>query len=114
MPISQLIYVISGITNTFYYIKNKIPIMLLSNINQPTNQPTAWYAIFLEKLVVCRLIKKFLVFMNLEVYCHVYKSPLDIILNQTNSVHTFTSYLSMRHFDICAYIFQVVSSFENS
>jgi len=55
--------------------------------------------VYLDKLKVAQLVKKFP--LNPKVYYCVHKSPpLDLILNQLNSVHIFVSHSFKINFDI--------------
>jgi hypothetical protein len=60
-----------------------------------------WNRIFLEKLVVVQVQKKYQIFYETKCFYLVHNSPLlDPILSQINSIHTLTPYFFKIHLNI--------------
>lgn len=71
-------------------IKKEYRIIIFSNplISYVTKEPTSWYRILLEKLVLIHLTSKYLFFCNRKFHTVVHKRcSLNAVLIQLNPVH---------------------------
>lgn len=84
--------------------------IVTSKINLCTLTP--WGKVFLEKLIVPHLIKKFLTFYkNKNVHCRIHKNlPLVSILGQLNAVHILTSHSFNMYYPFSTHLCQILRS----